>query len=290
MIPSVPSDPRNSRSGDGPAPDPGSRRDSANAGGRDHAHRLDEVVDVRVERRVVAAGAGGEPAAERRELERLREVPQRQPVRAQLVLEGGPSTPAWMRARAAHGVHFGHRVEPAQIDGHARVRRTAARSRRPRNCRHHKGSPRCRRAAHQSSRSITSCSRPRARHDVGHGVEPPCRLRTTSRNALPWVCAARSAGSAEQRRASADGGATRARAGRARPDRAVRARSGPRPAAAPRPARSARHAPRRAPRSRQCPSPTTTVSSASSEHGSERVAPTTTSPVQTSHAPHAQRW
>ena len=38
-------------------------------------------------RREVAAGAGGDPAAERRELERLREVAQRQPVLAELVLE-----------------------------------------------------------------------------------------------------------------------------------------------------------------------------------------------------------
>ena len=47
---------------------------------RDRPDRLDEVVDVRVERGEVAAGAGGDPAAERRELERLGEVAQRQPV------------------------------------------------------------------------------------------------------------------------------------------------------------------------------------------------------------------
>ena len=54
---------------------------------RERAHRLDEVVDVRVQRGEVAARAGGDPAAERRVLERLREVAQRQAVLAQLVLE-----------------------------------------------------------------------------------------------------------------------------------------------------------------------------------------------------------
>ena len=36
---------------------------------RHHAQRLDEVVDVRVERGEVAAGAGGDPATQRRQLE-----------------------------------------------------------------------------------------------------------------------------------------------------------------------------------------------------------------------------
>ena len=57
---------------------------------RERPHRLDEVVDVRVERGEVAAGAGGDPAAERRVLERLRVVAQRQPVLAQLLLERRP--------------------------------------------------------------------------------------------------------------------------------------------------------------------------------------------------------
>ena len=49
-----------------------------------HAQRLHEVVDVGVERRVVAARARRDPAAEARELEALREVAQREAVRAQL--------------------------------------------------------------------------------------------------------------------------------------------------------------------------------------------------------------
>src|SRR5439155_6935043 len=58
---------------------PGPRR-------RDRAHRLDQVVDMRVERGEVAAGPGGDPAAECRVLERLGEVPQREALLAQLVL------------------------------------------------------------------------------------------------------------------------------------------------------------------------------------------------------------
>ena len=80
ITPSVPSEPISIRSGETPAPEPGSRRDSQAPHGRQRPHRLDEVVDVRVERREVAAGAGGDPAAERRELKRLREVAQGQPV------------------------------------------------------------------------------------------------------------------------------------------------------------------------------------------------------------------
>ena len=50
-------------------------------------HRLDQVVDVGVEGREVAAGAGRDPAAQRRVLERLREVAQGEAVLAQLLLE-----------------------------------------------------------------------------------------------------------------------------------------------------------------------------------------------------------
>ena len=80
------------RAGQAPAlPDP-TRRYGPN--------RLDEVVDVGVQGRVVAARSRREPAAERRELERLREVPQRQPVRAQLIFERG-SVDARLNARRA---------------------------------------------------------------------------------------------------------------------------------------------------------------------------------------------
>ena len=111
ITPSVPSEPSSMRSGDGPAPEPGRRRDSHTPAGVIAAHRLDEVVDVRVERREVAAGARGDPAAERRELEGLREVAQRQAVLGELLLEARAGR-AGLDARGArdrvdleHAVH-----------------------------------------------------------------------------------------------------------------------------------------------------------------------------------------
>ena len=65
---------------------------------RDHAHRLHEVVHVRVERREVPARARRDPAAERRVLEALRVVAQGEAVRRELLLEVRPEAPAWMRA------------------------------------------------------------------------------------------------------------------------------------------------------------------------------------------------
>src|SRR5206468_1005539 len=80
--------------------------------------RLDEVVDVRVERGEVAAGSGRDPSAQRGELERLGEVPQRQAVRTQLILEGGAED-AGLDARGARSaVDLEHAVEMAEIDGH----------------------------------------------------------------------------------------------------------------------------------------------------------------------------
>ena len=54
-----------------------------------HAQRFHELVDVGVQRRVVPARAGGDPAAQARELEGLREVAQREPVGPELALERG---------------------------------------------------------------------------------------------------------------------------------------------------------------------------------------------------------
>ena len=62
------------------------RRPHAGAG-RDRAHRLDEVVDVGRPGGEVTAGARRDPAAERRQLERLRVEAQRQAVRGELLLE-----------------------------------------------------------------------------------------------------------------------------------------------------------------------------------------------------------
>src|SRR5262249_45832241 len=85
MTPSMPSEPMKNRSAETPAPSP---RRLHHTPRRDQPETLDELVDVRVQRREVAARAGGDPAAERRHLEGLREVPEGEPVRAQLVLQG----------------------------------------------------------------------------------------------------------------------------------------------------------------------------------------------------------
>src|SRR3970282_1548030 len=78
--------------------------------------RFDELVDVRVERRVVAAGAGGDPAAERGELERLREVAQREPVRPELFLERGAEDARLDAGGARGAVHLQHAVEPGEVE------------------------------------------------------------------------------------------------------------------------------------------------------------------------------
>ena len=68
---------------------------------------------MRVERREVAAGAGRDPAAERRELERLREVAQRQPVLAELLLEPRAGRAGLDARRARDRVDLEHAVERA---------------------------------------------------------------------------------------------------------------------------------------------------------------------------------
>ena len=92
ITPSVPSEPSSIRSGEGPAPEPGRRRDCPRAGRRDRADALDEVVDVGELRREVPARARRDPAAERRELERLREEAHRQAVRAEQLLDARPGS------------------------------------------------------------------------------------------------------------------------------------------------------------------------------------------------------
>ena len=99
---------------------------------REHAHRLDEVVDVGVVRGVVAAGAGGDPAAERREAERLREVAQREAVRPQLILELRAEDSRLDAGGPRRLVDLEHPVEAVDRDGHDRVGfRAGSRPRRP---------------------------------------------------------------------------------------------------------------------------------------------------------------
>ena len=74
------------------------------------------VVDVGAERREVATGARGDPAAERRVLERLRVVAQRQAVLAQLLLEPRPGGARLNASRLRDRVHVEHAVEPLEVD------------------------------------------------------------------------------------------------------------------------------------------------------------------------------
>ena len=84
---------------------------------RHRAQALHELVDVGVERGVVAAGAGGDPAAEGREAEGLREVPEREPRRLELGFERGPEHAALNAGRAGGPVDLQNLVQAAQVDG-----------------------------------------------------------------------------------------------------------------------------------------------------------------------------
>ncbi len=125
---------------------------------REHAHRLDEVVDVGVVRGVVAARAGGDPAAERREAEALREVAQREAVRAQLVLERRAVDAGLDAGRARHRVDLEHPVEAVHGDRSRRRRpRAGSRPTRP-TTRRRTARPYVPFVAHQSSIASSSAS------------------------------------------------------------------------------------------------------------------------------------
>ena len=194
---SVPSEPSSSRSGDGPGARAGQppRLPHVAADGQ-RAHRLDEVVDVRRPGREVPAGARGDPAAERRELERLRVEAQRQPVLGELLLEPRAGR-AGLDARGARDrVDLEHAVERAQVDAtRARVAaaRDARRRRRPRSCRRRTGIDRdvALAAPVEHARAARASSRGRATPSGGCGNSPRMP-RTTSRYERPWAWRARS--------------------------------------------------------------------------------------------------
>ena len=127
ITPRIPSEPTSIRSGDGPgARTPGSRRLLPLAARRDRADRFDQVVDVGVDGGEVAAGAGRDPAAERRVLKRLRVVAQRQAVLLSCSSSRGPGRAAPRSARRG-------RPGRPRARGRAReVERDAGRSRRTR--------------------------------------------------------------------------------------------------------------------------------------------------------------
>jgi hypothetical protein len=80
------------------------------------AYRFDEVVDVGIQRREVPTRARGDPASQRRELERLREVAQREPVLAELVLEPGSAGPRLDPGGARGAVELEQRVQCPQVE------------------------------------------------------------------------------------------------------------------------------------------------------------------------------
>ena len=87
------------------------------AGRRHRTQAFHELVDVGVERGVVAAGARRDPAAEGREAEGLREVPEREPRRLELGFERRPEHAALNAGRPGRAVDLEHLVEAAEIDG-----------------------------------------------------------------------------------------------------------------------------------------------------------------------------
>ena len=66
----------------------------------------------------MSAGAGGDPAAERRELVALRKVPQRQPVRLELGLQRRPEGATLDARRAGGAVDLDDAMHVAKIHGH----------------------------------------------------------------------------------------------------------------------------------------------------------------------------
>ncbi len=87
------------------------------ARGGDHAQRFDVVVDLAVDGGVVAGGAGGDPAAQRRKLPGLQEKAQREARGFQLPLEAGAEH-ARLHARGLRSlVDLEHAVEVREING-----------------------------------------------------------------------------------------------------------------------------------------------------------------------------
>ena len=184
ITPRIPSEPSRSRSGLGPAPEPGQPAALPEAAGGDRPHRLDQVVDVGVEGREVPAGAGRDPAAQGGELERLREMAKRQPLLAELVLERRPAwrrpgsaPPARRRPPRARGRGDAGRSSPPP----GRRRRFAARRPRPRWSRLRRESP-----PGAPPRTRRAPPRPRARRPgwatrSGGSSIWPRKPRTTSR-------------------------------------------------------------------------------------------------------------
>ena len=123
MTPRIPSEPSSSRSGEGPAPEPGSRREAQVP--------LGVIARTASTRSSTCVGAGGEvpgrargdPAAEGRELEGLRVEAHGQPVGAELLLQARARRAGADARRARDRVDLEHAVQRAEVERHGAVER-----------------------------------------------------------------------------------------------------------------------------------------------------------------------
>src|ERR1700730_14294182 len=84
---------------------------------RHDAQAFDEIVDMSMKTGKMAARSRCNPAAKRRKFKTLREVPQREAMRLELVFQGRTIGAGFDRCSARYGVHFDDFREIAQIEG-----------------------------------------------------------------------------------------------------------------------------------------------------------------------------
>src|SRR5438309_2249041 len=83
---------------------------------REGAHGLEEILDMRPDRGEVAGRPRRDPSSERRELERLREVAQREPVLVELALERRARSAGLDARGTGDPIDLEHAIERAEID------------------------------------------------------------------------------------------------------------------------------------------------------------------------------
>src|ERR1700730_15107473 len=84
---------------------------------RHDAQAFDEIVDMGMKTGKMAARSRRNPAAKRRKFKTLREVPQRQAMRLELVFQRRTIGAGFDRCSTRYGVHFDDLGEIAQIEG-----------------------------------------------------------------------------------------------------------------------------------------------------------------------------
>ena len=182
ITPSTPSEPIISSRRSGPAAVRGQRRGATSPPGATMPQPLDELVDAAVAGRGLAGGTSGNPAADRRELERLREVAQRQSLGRELPLGLRAEQPALERGRQRGVVHA--RAAGRGGAGPARSppesRRPPGPPRPPRSSRRRRAPPPRARAAHSASSARTWSAEPGSTTASGAASRLPLRRRTRS--------------------------------------------------------------------------------------------------------------